>query len=236
MKSRISLLVMAGLLLPVVALSPVFAMDSTGESTTTTTTTNQDSTTQTETQPEKEQLTDTQKQELQQRIEQRKAEAKLRLSAAQEKRIKLRCKNAQGLIRVVSGRVKSIETNRGKVHTNLVDRLNKLQAKVAAKGVDTTTLKSQIAELETKIATFNTDLAVYKQTVADLGNIDDCTADPTAFKASLEDARAALLTVKQDALVIRSYINDTIKPTLKAIRAQLEPATNDSTQPSEGTN
>ena len=232
MKSRISALVIAGLLLPVFVFSPVLAVESTGDGTSTT---NEQTTTETEAQSQKETLTEDQKAELVQRIEKRKEEAKLRLSIAQEKRLKTRCKNAQGLIRVVSGRVKGIETNRAKVHTNLVDRLKQLQTKLQAKGVDTTTFQSQIAELETKIAAFNTDLAVYKQAVADLGNMDDCTTDPAAFKASLEAARAAQLTVKQDALAIRSYLNDTIKPTLKAIRAELEKANDDTAKPAETT-
>ncbi len=207
MKSRISLLLIIGLLAPVFFVGSSLAVED--EATTTDTTT---------TQP----LSQTQKQELSERIEKRKAEAKLRLTAAQEKRLEARCKNAQGMVKKVSGRVNGIETNRTKVHTNLVGRLKKLEVRLAEKGLDTTEYKTQITELEAKIATFNTDMAAYKEAVTDLGNIEDCTADAAAFKASLDASRTALQKVYDDALAIRSYVNDTIKPSIKALRAQLE--------------
>lgn len=215
MKSRIGVLLTIGLLVPLFFVGSVLAI-----TTEATTTTEQpaEATTQTET------LNETQKKELSERIQKRKTEAKLRLTTVQQKRIQTRCKNAQGLVKNVSGRVKGIETNRTKVHANLVDRLKNLETKLAAKNVDTAQYKTQIAELEAKIATFNTDMAAYKQAVADLGNIEDCTSDPTAFKASLEVTRAALQKVHDDAVAIRTYVKDTIKPTLTVIRTQLEGA------------
>jgi hypothetical protein len=107
------------------------------------------------------------------------------------------------------------------VYPNLVDRLNKLETKLAAAGADTTELKTEITMLQTKVDTFKTDLAAYKQSVADLVDMD-CTSDPTGFKASLEDARAGLTKVREDGVAIKTYVNDTIKPTLKSIRASLE--------------
>ena len=50
----------------------------------------------------------------------------------------------------------------------------------------------------------------------------DCASDPTSFKASLEKARSLREQVTKDAQEIKSYVNDTIKPTLKEIRAALE--------------
>lgn len=227
MKSRISLVIALGLIVPLFAAVPVFAVDGQDDSSSTT---QQDTTTETK----KETLTEQQKKELSERIQKRKSEAKAKLNYTQEKRLKSRCKNAQGLVRSVGSRVKGVETSRGKVHTNLVDRLKSLETKLKSKGVDTTTLQSQITELEAKIATFNADLAVYKQAVSDLGNIEGCTADPAAFKASLEAARSALTKVREDAVAIRSYVKDTIKPTLKEIRAQLE-ASQPKDESSEGT-
>lgn len=222
MKARISVALGIGLLLPLFAVGAVFAQDS--SQTTTNTTTQTDDTSTTETKP----LTDAQKKEMNARTEKRKAEAKLKLTAVQQKRIQARCKNAQGLVRSVGVKVKGVETSRTKIHANLVERLTELQTKLDAKNVDTTQLKAEIAELKVKIATFDTDLAAYKQLVADLAELD-CTADPAAFKTSLDSARASLQKVRDDAVAVRTYVKDTIKPTLKSIQTQLESAENTST-------
>ena len=215
MKSRISLLLISGLMVPLFLVGSVLAME---DQTSTTTTTTEP--TGTETRPQM--LTEAEKKALSERVQMRKTEAKLRLTSAQQKRIQDRCSNAQGMVKKSSGRVNGIETSRTKVHANLVERLTNLETKLAAKNLDTSTLQAQIPELKAKIVIFQTDLAAYKQLVSDLGNIEDCKADPTAFKASLEEARTALKKTHDDAVAIRAYVNDTIKPTIKALRAQLE--------------
>ncbi|HSX46953.1 MAG TPA: hypothetical protein VLF87_03130 [Patescibacteria group bacterium] len=154
------------------------------------------------------------------RLAARKAELKTKLTTLEKTKITTKCVAAQGLISSVKGRVKGIETSRGEVYKNMVDRLTDLSGKLKAKNVDTTALDADIATLQGKITTFNTDLATYKQAVTDLSAMD-CKSDPDGFKASLDAARSALTKVSQDALAIRSYVNDTIKPLLKTIRDQL---------------
>ncbi len=158
---------------------------------------------------------------LAERISKRKAELKTKLTNAEKTRLQSKCKAAQGLVSSVSGRIKGIETSRTEVHKNIINRLTKLSEKLKNKGVDTTELDADIAVLQTKIDTFKTDLTTYKQAVSDLAEMD-CTTDPDGFKASLEAARTARATVHQDSKDIRSYVQDTIKPLLKSIRAQLE--------------
>ena len=158
--------------------------------------------------------------EPQARLDKRKADQKTKLTNAQKTRLKGKCKAAQGKVSSVSGRAKGIQTSRAKVHANVVNRLTNLSAKLEAKDADTVELNTMIAELKTKITTFETDLAAYLQTIADLETMD-CVSDPEGFKASLDAARTALETVHNDAKAIRSYLTDTIKPQLVAIRAQL---------------
>ena len=190
-----------------VSATVVFAEE--GENTTTTTTQTEESTS-----------TETQK-SLEERIAKRKAELKTQLKASEKARLKTKCKASQGLLSSVRGRIKGIETSRGEVYKNIINRLTKLSEKLENKGVDTTELDAKIAELQTKMDTFNTDLTAYKQAVSDLADMD-CMADPDGFKASLEAARTAQEKVNQDAKAVRSYLNETIKPLLKTIRAQLE--------------
>lgn len=158
------------------------------------------------------------------RIQKMKTDFKIKLSAADKTRLAARCKAAQGLTSSVSGRVKGIETSRTVVHANIVKRLTELSAKLSDKGADTTALNTSIAELKLKIAAFDTDMTTYKQTVSDLAEVD-CAADPDGFKAALEAARAAQKKQAEDSLAIRTYVNGTIKPLLKTIRAELEPKT-----------
>jgi hypothetical protein len=212
MKTRLRLLITTLLTVPALALSTtalVSAETGTGSSGSTDTTKTEDTV-----KPDDKQLLN--------RLTERKAEYKAKIAATELARLKEKCKLAQtGNVSSLHGRIKGIETSRNEVYNNLVSRLTKLDEKLKLKGVDTTKLEAEIATLKTKISTFQTDLAKYKQAVLDLKSMD-CAADPTAFKASLESARTLREQVNKDAQDIKTYVNDTIKPTLKEIRAQLE--------------
>jgi hypothetical protein len=155
-----------------------------------------------------------------QRIQERKTEFRSKLTFAKQARIKTVCKSSQGKLSKIQGRINGLETSRSKVYANLIQRLESLSTKLEDKNVDTTELKSQIAELNILIATFNTDLADYKQAVSDLAEMD-CQADAAGFQASLEAAREARAKTAESAKAIRTYLTETIKPTLKEIRQQL---------------
>lgn len=207
MKSRTLVTLGISLLVPAAIVSTVAAQEQT--------TTTKPQVAQTTTVP-----TEAQKKAMQDRIQQRKDAQKLKLTTAQQKRLKDRCKNAQGKIVSEQAKTNGIETSRTKIYTDTVSRLTTLETKLAAQGLDTAALKTAITTLKTQIATFNTDLAAYKDAVSDLAAMD-CTADPTGFKASLEATRTARKKVREDANAIRAYNKDTIKPTLAALRAQL---------------
>ncbi len=217
MKRIVALGLTSILALPIVTTAVVFAEDSAkpaGTETTTTTTTTDTTETQTTTED---------KTAFNARVEQHKAEMKIKLTTAEKTRILAKCKASQGLINSVKGRINGIETSRTEVYKNIIDRLTDLSTKLKNKGADTTALDADITNLKTQITTFNTDLTAYKQDVSDLVAID-CKTDPDGFKASLEAARAALVKVNKDGLAIKAYLSDTIKPLLKTIRDQLEPA------------
>ena len=218
MKTRIRLVLSILLASPILTIGTVAAHSEDGASTASSDTST--TTTVKEDEIESEPKTDSKK--LLERLSTRKAELKTKLSTVEQERLKSKCKVAQtGAVSSLSGRIKVIETSRAEVHTNLVNRLNKLVEKLKAKDVDTTKLEAEITELKTKIATFKADLAKYRQAVIDLKAMD-CVSDPDAFKASLESARTLRETVAKDAAAIKTYVNDTIKPTLKDIRAALE--------------
>lgn len=155
------------------------------------------------------------------RVEKRKAEIKTVLTTVQQKRVQTRCKSAQTLLGVSTGKATKIQTNREKIHTNILDKLTKLEAKLATSGIDTTDFKTQITDLKTQVATFKTDSAAYLQSMQDTATLD-CQADPVGFRASLETSRSALKKLRTDALAIRTTLAQEIKPRLAAAKTELE--------------
>lgn len=191
------------LMIPSFATAVVFAQDSNTPKTTTTTTTSAENT-----------------KTLAQRITERKAALKTKLTTTEKTKIVAKCVASQGVVGNIKGKLQSTENARIKAYTTIQNNLTQLSAKLKDKGVNTTELDADLAVLKTKIDTFNTDLATYKQTVSDLKDVD-CKSDPEGFKATLESSRTALQTVNKDGVAIRSYITDTIKPLLKTIRTHL---------------
>lgn len=161
-----------------------------------------------------------QKLSLEERLAKRKAELEQKLTAAQEARLKTRCKAAQGLLKAAEVRIKGVETRRMTAYEKLISRLSELSTKLKGQGVDTTELDAQLTELQTSIDAFKAQIEEYKQSVSDLAAMD-CTADPEAFKASLEAARAARAEAVEAAKEIHDYVLGTIKETLKEIKSQL---------------
>jgi hypothetical protein len=211
MRTKAKILASTSLLLFTFTFGHVVVAQSGDESVSSDQTTQTDGTTETNAQKQ---------QSLLDRIEKRKDARKLRLSFAEKAKLTSKCKAAQGLLRAAEVRIKGVETSRAQVHENLLARLNGLVTKLKEKQIDTGELETQITELTTKIEAFKTKITDYKQAVSDLGAMD-CTTDPEGFKASLEDARALRVELKDAAADVRTYLRETIKETLKGIRQQV---------------
>lgn len=203
---------------PLFVTAAVSGQTGTGNTTTTTTTTQP--ATETDSAPE----TVEQKTQRDNRITKMKEIQKVKLTTTDKKNILAKCKAAQGKVGSIGGRVNGIETSRTKVHVNLLNRMQGLVEKLKAKNVDTTQLEASITELTVKISTFNSDLTIYKTSITDLQALD-CQASPDGFKATLLTARSNLDKVRADAKDVHTYLNETIKPLLKTLRAQVEPTT-----------
>lgn len=155
------------------------------------------------------------------RLKEKIAELKIKLTTAEQTKIKLKCVVAQGNIRTLDARIDTGVVERGKAYNELLDHLDKAITKLKVSNIDTKQLEDERAVLAKKIDTFKKDLAAYKVTLADAKSIG-CVADPSAFKAALETARTSRGLVAADAAAVRSYVTDTIKPTLKTIRETIE--------------
>ncbi len=228
MKKRLQYLVGTLLLAPFLVATPAFAAQNNSANSSvsnsnlsnSTSVNDNSSKTELETELEKQVETETKKDTEVNRLKARIALYKIKLTAAEVAKLKLKCVAAQSKISALDTRVNNGVTIRGKVYAELLDHLDKLITKLKAANVDTAKLEAERAELKAKVSTFTGDLAKYKITLDDAKGLG-CVADPTGFKASLEAARAAQLVVTEDAVAIRSYVNGAIKPTLKTIKQGL---------------
>lgn len=164
--------------------------------------------------------TPTQTEVLKQRLEKRKQEMKLRLNAAELRRVSQRCKPSQANVKKVGDKVRANIPQRHKAYEALESHLLTLINKLDAKGVDTTQLKSYREELSVKISDYKADVVSYQQALDDLSAMD-CQQDPEAFKASLESARKLREELKVSIGDIRTYVMETVKPALVTLRQEL---------------
>lgn len=158
---------------------------------------------------------------LEERIQERKNTAKVRLNALEKQAIQSRCKASQGHLRRLNSRIVGISVNRTDIYAMLKNRLHDVSKRLEAKGIGTTELNNQINELEVKITTLDTTLQTYEGLVDDLSTMD-CAADPEGYRASLEEAKKARTEAVQASVVIHDYLKSTIKPTLQKLRTQLD--------------
>ena len=157
---------------------------------------------------------------LEERLTRRKEALTERLTTAQTTRLRGRCQAAQVKLAAVSIRANTITTDRLTVYQDIQVKLNALATKLESE-VSTADLEAALVTLAENITAFETATANYKQTLADLGDLD-CVADPTAFKASLEVAKTEQATLAQAGTDIRTYVTETVKPALQAIRTSLQ--------------
>lgn len=167
---------------------------------------------------------------LQQRVEAYKAKLSTTPSQAELNRLKARCSVAQTVIKNLQTRVGTVQEKRATAYDNINKSLTELQTALKAKQVDTTKLDAQIKDLDAKLTSFKADMGVYKQSVEDSAAID-CAADPLALRASLQESRNQHEKLVTSVADIRTYINNTVKPTLAQIKTDLAAQAAASTTP-----
>lgn len=160
-------------------------------------------------------------QTLQQRIEKHKTEFQSKLQNLNEENLKRRCKAAQGLVAQTNQRSGIKGAERTKRYDEIQKHLTEIVARLQAANIDTTTLEQQQAILAEKVAALKEGITNYQASLTDLKELD-CEDDPTGFKASLEAARLVRDDLIKQIGEIKTYIKETIKPTLQQLKSQLE--------------
>ena len=143
------------------------------------------------------------------------------LISTEEERIRQRCDAVRTNIRSLDNDVGVVKTERNAAYDAILEELNDLMERLNAQAFETSQLESNLDTLESKIDKFKSDMDDYIEVVNDLTNID-CRQDQEAFQGALQIARqynGRLLPQNGD---IRSYIVNTIKPTLEKVREDIE--------------
>lgn len=159
------------------------------------------------------------------RVDTYKKELKETLTNAVKLRIAERCVASQGIVKVKSTNNSAITKTRNDAYEKVVANLKAVAAAAQKKNINVNTLNANVQALETKVLAFQAANTTFQQALGDLAAVD-CKTDPTAFKAALETVRKDQLAVFNAAKDIRTYLKDTVKPTLQAIKAQLESQNN----------
>lgn len=159
---------------------------------------------------------------LEERVANDKSRLGNRLSAADETRIKGKCKAAQNLISAYSKKVDNFETSRQGVYTKITDRLTTLSQKLETAGRtdDVASIQTHKDALQAKIDEVYAAIDDFQVALSDMSEID-CTADPTAFQAVLESARSYRATVNEKTKAVREYYAQTLVKALAVIKNNL---------------
>jgi hypothetical protein len=159
---------------------------------------------------------------LQQRIDQRKAEQKVKLDAKQLARYAQRCASTQNITRTLQDQLNPIVINRAKVYQQIDGKIWIAigQLKLAEK--DTFNLEKQRATLAAKVAEYDKTMANYKQTLDDI-TVMNCKADVEGFVALVATARQYHEEIRKQVNDIKAYTVDTIKISLSDFSTALQP-------------
>jgi len=155
------------------------------------------------------------------RIAMYKLEHAITLGAAEQIKIKTVCKAGQLKVKALDVRVTTHSELRNDAYKEITTILTNVVPRIKKAGVDTTALSASQTQLNTLIATYKTNLKTYQTSLSDLGELE-CQTDPAAFKSALEAARANRVEMTTNALAIRSYVTDVIKPALQTVRTEIE--------------
>lgn len=136
-------------------------------------------------------------------------------------KIKLRCSVAQANAKTLATRLSTVQKNRNAAYDSILQSLNTLSSQLDKQAFETTSLNENIKALQTLVDSYKTNMNAYTQAVTDMSTLD-CAADPAAFIAALQAARLAHSSVQTQIGEIRTYVTNTVKPTLAQIRTQIE--------------
>ena len=156
------------------------------------------------------------------------------IDQVRQTRVSQRCAAAQGKISAAVTRADSLEQNRTTIYNTVSTKLSGLVDRLNAAEVDTTVLAEQVTAYDSVVAEFFALLDNYQLALSDAAGID-CEEDTEGFILALDDARKLREQLKTKAQEIRSWVRDTIVPTLMDIKDSLSQDSSDQGEGDEST-
>ncbi len=145
---------------------------------------------------------------------------KLSTSTAAVKGALARCAIVESKIQIKTTNFDNSKVKHLAVYNRVRSSVANITEKLAAKGVDVTSLKAALAIYDQKIKKFSDDYSIY------IGKLKDdqayaCGKSEGQFRTKLKEAKTALVQVHKDAVDLRTYYAQTLKPEINKIRAIL---------------
>lgn len=163
--------------------------------------------------------------ELTARVEARKAKYKTRLNNDEAAKLSGRCVGAQQKLVGIGKKFGENDTPLRAKYDAYSARLEKIAQKAEARGIDTTDLKNNKDTFNKQYQAMIAAVNEFNVSISDLQSVD-CRTNPTAFKATLESARAALAEVQTARSELAKLAKGPLQDSIKAIKTNLEKENN----------
>jgi chromosome segregation ATPase len=163
-----------------------------------------------------------QMQETRENIKETKEEWKEKREENQEQR----CEVAEGRIDNKINKFDENKENHVERYRHIKEAVSNLVTRLKEKGLDTGNLEKYLTELDSKIKDMASDYQTFIDKLKATKSFA-CGNSNGDFLAALNEAKSARLTVWQDAVEIRKYIIETIRPEMKRLRDQLQSKSTD---------
>ncbi len=132
-----------------------------------------------------------------------------------------RCNVVEGRIQNKLSKFQENKENHVERYKHIKEAVTNLVARLKEKGYSTGNLETYLKELDSKIQDMASDYQTFISKLEETKNYT-CGASQGDFVAKLNEAKAARIVVFQDAVEIRKYIIETIRPEMKSLREQIK--------------
>lgn len=130
-----------------------------------------------------------------------------------------RCAILESKIQIKVSNFDNSKVKHLEIYAKVKEKVNVLADRLAAQGVDVTALKSYLTVYDQKIQKFSDDYAAYVTKLKESQEFV-CGKSEGQFRAKWKEAKTALVQVHKDAVDIRTYYAQTLKPELNRIKNQ----------------
>jgi len=154
--------------------------------------------------------------------DERVASAEERQTARQAKRdesIEQRCARIQERVMERSANFEGRKNGHMAVYENMTNRISKFIERLSGQGYDVSKIQADLVVLKEKIQKFSTDFAAQAAKLGETKNLA-CGHSDGEFRSGLLGVRTMMQGVRADAMDIRKYMLNTVRPDIQALRKQ----------------